>query len=56
MIKFELGKARPKQTFYFRHNGKLNYYRLSDGQLPKEAFEYAKKKFGIKEIKPKGDK
>ena len=54
MIKFKLNGAREKQTFYFRRDGELSYYRLSDGELPEDAFKYAKKKFGIKEIdKPK---
>jgi len=51
-MKFELNGARERQAFYF--NKKM--YRLNEGSLPKPAFEYAKEKFGIKEIKPKVNK
>lgn len=49
MIKFKLNGAREKQAFCV--NGK--FYKLDTGKLPEDAFKYAKKKFGIKEIKPK---
>ena len=53
MINFELNGARANQAFYLREDGGLILYKLNTGKLPKNAFEYAKKKFGIKEIKPK---
>lgn len=48
-MKFKLNGARANQAFCF--NGK--FYKLNKGVLPKDVFEYAKKKFKIKEVKEK---
>jgi len=52
-MKFKLNGAREKQVFHVEHNGKVERFKLDTGELPIYAFEYAKKKFGIKEVKPK---
>ena len=52
-MKFNLNGAREKQVFHVKHNNKVERFTLEKGELPIYAFEYAKKKFGIKEIKPK---
>ena len=51
MIKFKLNGSRANQSFCVDDK----FYKLDKGELPENAFKYAKKKFKIKEIKEKQD-
>ena len=53
MIKFKLNGADKNQILILQNGFKLEEFSLGDKELPRYAFEYAKKHFGIKEIKQK---
>ena len=53
MVKFKLNGADPKQVFHLNKGFELERFCLGDKELPQYAFEYAKKHFGITEVKPK---